>query len=218
MKLILIAALLSLSTFAQTEQEVLELNEQIRAHVLNNQVDNRTLLRVKNQLENVLLTLGTTSENPGPIPSVSLKCASRDNDGVAPWILTGERADFSVIRYSQFQYRDLESCRRAASGGREMVGGFHTCTSRDNDGVAPFVMASFYGERAVKRTEVFSNLEICYGSIKRARANLEAFATCISRDGDGVAPFVKLVVKRDGTSSRQSNTFQSLETCFQDLK
>lgn len=221
MKFIVLAvALLSSNVFAQVERDVIDLNDQIRQHVLSRPVDNRTLLRVKNQLENVLLTLQGTDQNPNPnpVPTFGLKCVARDNDNAAPWILASERSDFSIIRYPQYTYRDVESCRRAATTGREMAGGLHTCTSRDNDGVAPFVMASFYGERTTKRTETFRDIEACFNTIKRARANYEAFVTCISRDNDGVAPFVKMVVKYDGTSTRQSNTFQSIETCFQELK
>jgi hypothetical protein len=221
MKFILLAfSLLSLNVFGQVERDVIDLNDQIRSIVLTRPVDNRTLLRVKNQLENVLLTLQGSDQNPipNPVPTLGLKCVARDNDNAAPWIFAGERSDFSIIRYPQYTYRDIESCRRAATTGREMAGGMHTCTSRDNDGAAPFVMASFYGERTTKRTETFRDIEACFNTIKRARANYEAFVTCISRDNDGVAPFVKIVVKFDGASIRQINTFQSLESCFQDLK
>jgi hypothetical protein len=214
----LMVLIVSFSSFAQIERRVIDLNDQIRSHVLNHTVDQRTLVRVKNQLEHVLATLHGTNPGPNPIPSFGLKCVSRDNDGYEPWILAGERSDFSIIRYPQYMYRNIESCRRAASAGREMVGGFHTCSSRDNDGYAPFIIASFYGERTNKRTETFRDIEACFNAIKRARENAEAFVTCVSRDNDGMAPFVKMVVKSEGQSTRQSHTYQNIESCFQDLK
>jgi hypothetical protein len=54
MKFILLAvSLLSMNIYAQVERDVVDLNDQIRQHVLSRPADNRTLLRVKNQLENV---------------------------------------------------------------------------------------------------------------------------------------------------------------------
>ena len=77
--MVLAVALLSSNVFAQVERDVIDLNDQIRQHVLSRPVDNRTLLRVKNQLENVLLTLQGTDQNPkpNPVPIFGLKRVAR---------------------------------------------------------------------------------------------------------------------------------------------
>ena len=208
----LVFLLISFSSLAQVEQEVVELNDQIRQLILSRPYDDRTLLRVKNQLENVLLTLDGTPETPaGTIKS--FKCVSRDNDNRAPYIFAVEMSDFSIRRIPDYKFNSLESCQTKAQASRFMVGAVHTCVSKDNDDVAPFVIASFMPDRTIKRNEIYRELNLCQNSIRAARVSAEAWMICVARDNDGQSPWVKLVIKRNGSSTRQSETYQSYESC-----
>lgn len=211
--LILIATLFSFSSLAQVERDIVELNDQIRQLVLSRSFDNRTLLRVKNQLENVLITLdGSTGEPGGTIKS--FKCVSRDNDNRSPYIFAVELSDFSLRRIPDYKFNSLESCQSKAQAVRFMAGAVHTCVSRDNDDTSPFVVASFYTDRTSKRTEVFKDLIQCQGVLNSARVSADAWMICVPRDNDGTAPWIRLVIKRDGSSVRQSETYQSHESCL----
>lgn len=208
----MIALILSFTAFAQVERDVVELNDQIRQSVLSRSYDQRTLLRVKNQLENVLLMLdGSTGEPGGTIKS--FKCVSRDNDNRSPYIFAVELSDFSLRRIPDYKFNSLESCQSKAQASRFMVGAVHTCVSRDNDDSNPFVIASFFTDKTIKRTEVFKDLLQCQGVVRSARLTAEAWMVCVPRDNDGSAPWIRLVVKRDGATVRQSETYQSFESC-----
>lgn len=208
----IMALILSFTAFAQVERDVVELNDQIRQLVLSRSFDQRTLLRVKNQLENVLLTLdGSTGEPNGTIKS--FKCVSRDNDNRSPYIFAVELSDFSLRRIAEYKFNSLESCQSKAQAARFMVGGVHTCVSRDNDDSNPFVIATFYADRTSKRTEVFKDLIQCQSVMNAARVSSEAWMICVPRDNDGSAPWIRVVTKRDGQSVRQSETFSSFESC-----
>src|SRR5690606_3889198 len=89
--LLFLAALLCSSvTHAQVDQEVKTLLNQIRAE-LNQQHDQRTLLRVRERLADTLeLLTGSApnpNPNPNPVPRSMVSCMARDNDGRDPWVL-----------------------------------------------------------------------------------------------------------------------------------
>lgn len=215
MKFLVCLALLAFSglSLAQVDRDVVDLNDKIRSLVLSNSYDQRTLLRAKNQLETVLLTLGGT--DTGPVGGVTLRCVSRDNDNAAPYIFAVELSDFTLKRFPEHKFSSLNSCQTKAAAGRVMIGGFFTCVSRDGDDANPFVIASFIGEQTTKRTEKFSSLEQCQSTVRGARSNLDAFVMCVSRDNDGANPWIKVVVKRDGSTIRQTDTYSSAQQCQQ---
>lgn len=201
--------------FSQVERDVVDLNDQIRQNILTRSYDQRILLRVKNQLENILLTLDSGAPTPGSDTAViNLKCVAQDNDNSAPWIFAAELSDFTLKRFREHSFRSLQSCQARAQTARVLVGGLHTCVSRDNDDSAPFVIATFVNDRTFKRPEGFTTLASCQSVLGRARVSVDAWMFCAARDNDNSAPWIRVVVKRDQTSIRQTeSTFQTLESC-----
>lgn len=217
MKAFLLLGLIIISNhaFSQVEREVVDLNDQIRQNILSRSYDQRTLLRVKNQLENILLTLdgGTSTPGNGGVVN-SLRCVARDNDNAAPWIFAVELSDFTMKRYTEHSFRSIDSCQSKAQAARVMAGSLHTCVSRDNDDAAPFVIATFTQDRTFKRTEGFTTIQSCQDVIVKARVSADAWMFCVARDNDNAAPWIRVVVKRDGTSTRQTETtYQTLGQC-----
>lgn len=210
---------LALPALADVREEVLSLNENIRHTVKSNHLDERILLRLKNQLETALRTLQGERPGrpggPGRRDQFELRCMSRDNDNRAPYILAGEFRDFSVKRFPDFLFQSENACMTTIQNVYEIIGGQHFCVSKDKDGKAPYVLGSIIGQESVLHKEVFLNLESCNMSLQSARSTFVAFSYCSSRDRDGRNPYIRVVVDREGKSSRQSEIFNSLESCLQ---
>lgn len=203
--------LIAVFAFAQDERAIIDLNDQIRERVLTQNYDKRTLSRVSNQLEMVLHTLSGVPED---IDS-QLVCVPRDFYGKGPFVLALESRDFSRTKLMGHIFKTLESCLEKISVIRYMMGGLHACVPRDFNDAPPYVITKITKEGTTRRKDMFKNLSDCQELLMKARVHAEATMLCTSRDFTGTAPWVKVILKNDGTSTRPSYlSFPTIESCL----
>ncbi len=139
-------------------------------------------------------------------------CVSRDNDGAAPYVLA-QRIGVDFTRYEHAVYATTLECLEAASAPVDLgLGPLWICTSRDEDGDAPFALV----ERAVDSRPprlVYGSLEECTDAASLAVRETDGSLVCASRDRDGIDPWS---VFRVGSGSPEPTdlVFDTVDACY----
>jgi len=98
--------------------------------------------------------------------------------------------------------------------GRETV---LVCTLRDNDGKNPYQLlwVNFADGTSKKVSSIFSSdLDDCVNSLDAARTQANGgIVSCTSRDADDRAPFIKVLIGENGSVTRGSETYTTIEVC-----
>ncbi len=185
--------------------------EVVRRSVLNDQ----QLRGIHRQLDEIDRLLGYGAPSTG-----TLRCTSRDNDGRDPWILAIELDPVTVVRLPNLVFATSTACRQSADRAR-YVGANKTvvCASRDRDARNPYVLAviDFAARTSTPTTAVLPTLEDCQRELDSARESNAGLALCVSRDNDGRNPWVRMLIRPDGTSQRGSDVYASVTDCRNSL-
>lgn len=96
------------------------------------------------------------------IGSSLIGCVARDNDGRDPWILA-VMSERGMIRVGGTVFSTVAQCRETLQSGRRTYDALLFCTSRDNDGRDPWIIASVREDGTFIRNAgtVFSTLSQC---------------------------------------------------------
>lgn len=148
-------------------------------------------------------------------PAASYTCVSRDNDGRNPFAIA-IREGINVSRLTGTTYKTEAECSQALASSRYLSGATLVCTSRDNDGAAPFALASLIGSefkrvsRSVTRTS--QDCSTLLASLRQTRDGQVIY--CTSRDNDGAAPFQAVsLTPTTGAVQAGSEIFQTIAEC-----
>jgi hypothetical protein len=113
--------------------------------------------------------------------------------------------------------RHLESIKRIMNGaGHEEPGtnGEYTCTSRDNDGRAPYVFAVRQGIQVVRISgETFTTQDECRRTLDSIRQISGRALFCSSRDNDGRSPFQMAVISGTQIARIQRTVVSTRQDC-----
>jgi hypothetical protein len=152
--------------------------------------------------------------NPGYPGQASYACVSRDNDGRAPYALA-IRNGLNVTRLAGGTFNTENDCVQALNTSRYIAGATLMCVSRDNDGRAPFSLASL-GNQITRLPRTLTNsVGDCNGLLSSLRPSPNGQVVyCTSRDNDGRAPF-QAVALTPTTGAVQGGTeiFNTINEC-----
>ena len=102
-------------------------------------------------------------------PAGLLLCISRDNDGNQPWQMTFVKGQM-VERISQTTMSNFSTCQQTIrrSQYKYILNQLNFCTSRDGDGMNPYVAASIdlASKSLQKGTEMFQSMDACFSFLK----------------------------------------------------
>ena len=142
-------------------------------------------------------------------------CTSRDNDDQAPYVLS-IRQGVQAIRIAASVFETKTQCETALSNPFKIRTTSFICLSRDNDGRAPFQMASLKGIDVHRYSSTTTQAnEACLSFVQSLRyQGGSELIFCGSRDNDGRAPFqlVSLNIET-GRETKGNEFFNSIEKC-----
>ncbi len=149
----------------------------------------------------------------GPVSDARYACVSRDNDGRAPYSLA-IREGINVTRL-QLTYDSQQNCEQAMYSIRYIGYKALICTSRDNDGREPTLLAMLTGNQAVRIPSTVMTKGDCQETLKTVRPDRNNVITlCVSRDADGRNPYVALSLNMNsGAVQKGSESFNSIGEC-----
>ena len=108
--------------------------------------------------------------------STSIFCATRDNDGVNPWIIMAARVGEINLKINKFSSH--QSCRSSLQSALSFGSVLHFCASRDNDSVGPFIQLSYVARehQINKGSQTFSSIDDCVSNLqsKSHKSNLKS--------------------------------------------
>lgn len=143
-------------------------------------------------------------------------CASRDNDGRAPFVVAF-RQGIQLDRIPGETYSSDSACRAALSSIRSLGRTGLLCVSRDADGRSPYQLASLVGAKISRldRTQVSTQQE-CATLLNELRPRRGQVTFCSSRDRDGRSPYVAVSLNvNDGSVQVGTEVFDKLTGCQQ---
>lgn len=155
---------------------------------------------------------GTDSRSP-------LRCVAKDDDNMDPWVL-GVRSIEFTRKVKGTKVGDKDECMLSAKKSI-IVGKFAlACISKDSDGIAPWAMSKISIENAtsqiVETTET-KTLADCFEMIDKAVRLPQGVMFCSTKDNDGLAPWIRVSVLRDGSLRKSQETYQKLSDCQMSL-
>lgn len=94
-------------------------------------------------------------------------CASRDKDGLHPFTIYALNNGLRSVARKIGSYRDVSSCEQALWSARLSPTHFVICSSRDNDGLRPFLRVSYsLADRTLDAdtTVLYRSMQECLGA------------------------------------------------------
>lgn len=213
--LLALAILMSSIVHAQVDQDVKELLSQIRGQ-LNRSHDQRTLLRVRERLEDTLALLTGTAPNPHPPthPRSLVTCVARDNDGRDPWVLAvRDPITLSYTKLPNSNIGQLANCEVVKASAVQIRDSYFACITKDNDGRDPWSVAHYRDGQLVSKVNNLGTLPQCQQALQGSFNNQHAIAFCGTKDNDGRAPWVQISVVAQTGEIHRSGSYSSLEQC-----
>ncbi|MEM6731036.1 MAG: hypothetical protein AAF658_05745 [Myxococcota bacterium] len=151
-------------------------------------------------------------EDSDDTEDASFLCVSRDNDGIAPWVLA-KRVGVTITRYDHAVYNTTSSCGVALENTLVLnSGSVWVCASRDRDGINPFALVEL-AEDAGSPTMVYSNFGQCVDAVDEAYLDPAGALVCASRDRDGINPWSIYAVEDSG-AQRTDLVYSSYNACL----
>lgn len=151
-----------------------------------------------------------------PTPEIDFMCTDRDNDNRAPYVLSYVDANFTVVKLRDVLFPSIDTCESTLRDKVYIQGSELSCSSRDGDNRAPYIMLKFNQTQITKLTDqLFTSNEKCLGVLTNSRMLNSELLFCIDRDGDDRAPYVmkKFDPNTGKTSSLNRNSFNSMSDC-----
>lgn len=173
--------------------------------------------RVDQLLNEINQTLvGTTPGTP------HLTCASRDNDGMRPFIINLERNPANIVRIPTLAFDTESECHDSLSSVRfyQWQNFALICSSRDNDGRDPWKVSRIdmnAGTAVALARAVASTKNECFQQLADMREYQDGLSMCVSRDGDGRDPWKLVMFYFNGTVSTRPEDFSSYSECRKKL-
>ncbi|QLY24545.1 hypothetical protein [Bdellovibrio sp. KM01] len=169
--------------------------------------------QINKSLDSIRRVLDGDLEGPGGGGDSRYTCVSRDNDGRAPYSLA-IREGINVTRL-QITYDTLPSCEQAMNLIRYIGYKGLICTSRDNDGREPTLLALLNGGQAARISKTVMNKADCLETLRTLRPDRNNnIVMCVSRDADGRNPYVALNLNmNNGSVQTGTETFNNIADC-----
>ena len=210
---------LSVSSFAFADSETRNINQilsNIEYSVNYDNHDPRTLRNVRKMLTRVENVLNGQTNPGGGTPE--LLCVARDNDNRAPYqIAIRDPRTLRTTKISHSTVGSLNNCKASIQNSRLV--GFDqvalVCTSRDNDGRAPYSVIAIKHGRKIATFNSISSLADCHKTIKTARTSGYAASICTSRDNDARSPYIRQVIDlNSGRITANTQSYGNLTNCL----
>jgi hypothetical protein len=80
--------------------------------------------------------------------------------------------------------------------------------------MSPFSLTIISNNGDSKKLSAVGSLDNCYKVAKNAFIAPRALSVCISKDNDGMSPYVKAIVSFDDFAVTNQEQYSSLETCM----
>lgn len=221
MRTLLLASVLLLSSanaFAarkssnELKREIVTTLQNIRSEI---NMDLASEDQLRDALLNVNAALAVLQGGGTPPSSQELTCVSKDNDGREPYQIARVNQDFSTTKIAGTILNNPD-CKAAVKSPRKLRNHVVTCASKDGDARAPFQAISIAREgNDHRKFGVFNSFDDCSQSVARAQLNAQFFAMCASKDNDGRAPWLRLVLDTTtGSVTKAGDVFNSLQDCW----
>ena len=178
-------------------------------------------------VEDAIAIVTTANDKSKPSDSVIIAgeglewiCASKDNDGLAPYAFVIENKNTFEVQVSEAVFRTTEECMAALSQPIEILdGGKFFCSSKDGDGLNP--SSAFRWNVENNRLINFDKLLLINGSTQECMDSLVNVSVrdgiayvCASKDKDGLAPYSMFPVSVN--PDPVGRTHRSLEDCIRE--
>jgi hypothetical protein len=169
--------------------------------------------QINKSLDSIRRVLDGDLEGSGGGSDARYSCVSRDNDGRAPYSLA-IREGINVSRL-QLTYDSIQSCEQAMNSIRYIGYKALICTSRDNDGREPTLLALLSGNQASRIPRTVMNKADCLETLRTVRPDRNNVITmCVSRDADARNPYVALSLNMNsGAVQVGAESFNSIAEC-----
>jgi hypothetical protein len=145
-------------------------------------------------------------------------CASKDNDGNAPFIATFEKNPVSVVKFPNVVFGSMYDCESSLQRSRTFrtMGVTYACASKDNDGRSPFSIHSMDTKNGVSvslPSSAEEDLGACNLAVNDMKEYADGVGYCGSKDNDGRSPWSLTIIFRNGTAHPRDESFNSYSSC-----
>ncbi|WP_413558096.1 hypothetical protein [Bdellovibrio sp. HCB209] len=213
LSVVVMGCLLSVASFAApTSNRVVEKADRVAMELRyrGHQLSQEQLEKINKNLDSIRFILDGDLDESG---SLSLSCVPRDNDGRPPYTLAA-REGVQTFQLGAI-YGTAQDCDQALKSARVIGNKTFVCSSKDNDGREPTIMAVIAGKQLTKIAGSVMTKGDCNENLRLMKADRGGnVALCGSRDSDSRAPFIAISVNVNNGSIQKSNTtFSNITEC-----